>query len=379
MIPIAKYAEIDQKVRLRPSVSWVERENAVIEFFFANTRKRKSVRVIESLVAALRQMDGKQSLAKIAENLSIPCEQLLAWTNKLIDWSAVERMSIAEWVESSPWRRTLHMLEDFIPDFDLQQVWQRIGDTQYVILGCGAVGSWVADGIVRMGGRKFLLVDPDRVAPSNLNRSLFSATDVGAFKTLAISQRIRSIKGEAVVTEFREMIASPSDVGALIESRNAQVLISCMDHPSVDVAAGWVNQVCIAHGIPLVIAGGYNLHLSLLGITIIPGQTACFECSLIHLRKLQAKNNLQVKKLPRPYRNIGNVAPLAAITASIASMEAVRVAANHTQFSPSMTNRRGEFNFMDEVFGWIDIPRQPECKVCSDLIRSPQTEGSSTS
>ncbi|WP_334187832.1 ThiF family adenylyltransferase [Noviherbaspirillum sp.] len=365
MIQIVKSVAITDRVRVRPSVSWVERPNEVVDFFFGNTRNQKTVRVIPKLVTALRQMNGKTSLREIAENIGIPPKQLLDWTSQLIEWSAAERMSVADWIETSDLRRSLHMLADFIPDYSLVEVWEKIRATQFVILGCGAVGSWVADGIARMGGQHFLLIDPDKVAPSNLNRSLFLDADVGSYKTTSLANRLRQIDADSTIATRQENIASVDDLNRLIPSNQAQVVISCIDSPSVDVAAGYANQFCIENEIPLVVAGGYNLHLSLIGITVLPRKTACFQCSLIFLSKLQKDTRIKVKKLPRPYRNIGNVAPLAAMTASIASMEAIRVAANDKHLLPTMLNRRGEFNINSEGFSWVEISKQIDCPVCS--------------
>lgn len=310
-------------------------------------------------------MNGANTLAVIANLLSIPFDQLLDWTTQLIDWSVVERMAVAHWIESSNWRRSLHMYADFIPDYDLEKTWHRIEMTEFVILGCGAVGSWVADGIARMGGKQFVLVDPDTVAWSNLNRSLFGASDVGLAKTTAICQRLHHINGEISVREHQEEVLAATDLALLIPRQICQVIVSCMDSPSVDVAAGLANRFCVENSIPLVVAGGYNLHLSLIGISVIPRKTACFDCSLTYLRKALDREKLQVKKLPRPNRNIGNIAPLAALTGSIAGMEAIRLAIQDDRLPPAMINRRGEFSFMNYAFDWLDIPRQIDCKTCA--------------
>jgi molybdopterin/thiamine biosynthesis adenylyltransferase len=367
---IAKSAAIDDVIRIRPSVSWVERPDNVIEFFLGNTRRQKRVRVASALVAALKQMNGANSLAAIACNLSIAPDQLRDWASELIDWSVAERISVAEWIQDLTWRRSLHMLADFIPDYDLQKSWKRLEETEFIILGCGAVGSWVADGIARIGGQRFVLVDPDTVALSNLNRSLFSASDVGLAKTTATAKRLRAIHSAVMVVEHKEGVKSSQDLGRMIPHDGHQVIVSCIDFPSVDVAAGLANRFCVERSIPLIVAGGYNLHLSLIGITIIPGETACFDCSLSYLKKSLGQDCLQVKKLPRPNRNIGNIAPLAAITASIASMEAIRVALDDDRLPAVMKGRRGEYNFMEEIFDWIQIPRQLDCKSCSSHFLS---------
>jgi len=367
---IAKFAAIDEVIRIRPSVSWVERPDSVIEFFFGNTRRQKRLRVASSLVAALEQMNGVNSLATIARNLSIAPDQLQDWASELIDWSVAERVGVAKWIQSMTWRRGLHMLADFIPDYDLQRIWKRLEETEFIILGCGAVGSWVADGIARIGGQRFVLVDPDTVALSNLNRSLFTASDVGHAKTTATAKRLRAINGNIMVLEHQESISSSQGLVRMIPQHARQVIVSCIDFPSVDVAAGFANRFCVERRIPLIVAGGYNLHLSLIGITIVPGETACFDCSLMYLEQSLGRDRLQVKKLPRPNRNIGNIAPLAAITASVASMEAIRLAVDDDRLPPAMKGRRGEYNFMGETFDWMQIPRQSDCKTCSSAVDS---------
>ncbi len=362
---IAKYAVISDVVRLRPSVSWVERPEDHIEFFFGNTRRQKTLRVERSLVSALGLMNGSISLADIAGQLSLPHSRLVAWASHLIACSAVERVALAEYIESSPWRRNLNMLADFIPDYDLMSVWGLIETTEFVILGCGAVGSWVADGIARLGGKRFTLVDPDSVALSNLNRSLFDVSDVGLHKTVAVARSLRRVNETVEIKEHQEHILKLEDLVRLIVPEKNQVVVSCMDFPNVDTAAGIANQFCVLNVVPLVIAGGYNLHLSLVGLSIVPGKTACFDCSLTYLRRALDPEKLQLKKLPRQNRNIGNIAPLAAITASIASMEAMRLAIRDDRLPPAMGNRRGEFNFLDERFDWMEVPRQPDCPICS--------------
>lgn len=370
MTPIAKSAAIDEIIRLRPSVSWVERPEDVIELFFGNTRRQKSIRVARPLVDVLRLMDGTNSLATIANSLSIPTNQLLTWVSQLIEWSAAERVSVAEWLQSKEWRRSLHMLADFVPDYDLQEIWSRIAEAEFVILGCGAVGSWVADGIARMGGMRFVLIDPDTVALTNLNRSLFTASDVGSAKTEVLARYLGAINPETNVVVHQDSIATAADLARLVPTHPNQIIVSCIDYPTVDVAAGLANRFCVENGIPLVVAGGYNLHLSLIGITVIPGKTACFNCSLLNLKQSQGQDNFQVKKLPRPYRNIGNIAPLAAITASIASMEAIRAAVKDDRLPPAMQNRRGEFNYLGESFNWMSLAMRQDCKVCAHLLQA---------
>src|SRR5205085_2811128 len=106
--------------------------------------------------------------------------------------------------------------------------------------------------------------------------------------------------------------------------------------PSVDATSALVNSACQPLHVPYIIAGGYNLHLGLVGLTVLPGASACYECSRISLSELQADDLVGVRKLHRPWRNIGNLGPLAAVTSSFATNEVLRVAARSDRLRPAM-------------------------------------------
>ena len=57
------------------------------------------------------------------------------------------------------------------------------------VLGCGSVGSTIADLLVRSGVRALTLVDPDTVSPENLSRSVYATSDVGQPKAKALARR----------------------------------------------------------------------------------------------------------------------------------------------------------------------------------------------
>ena len=58
------------------------------------------------------------------------------------------------------------------------------------IIGVGGVGMWVAIQMALSGVNKIMLVDPDIVESSNLNRTLFRLTDVGIPKVEAVTDLI---------------------------------------------------------------------------------------------------------------------------------------------------------------------------------------------
>ena len=50
----------------------------------------------------------------------------------------------------------------------------RLAEVRVLLFGCGGVGSWCAEGLVRSGVKQLTLVDADVVSGSNVNRQLMA-------------------------------------------------------------------------------------------------------------------------------------------------------------------------------------------------------------
>lgn len=73
--------------------------------------------------------------------------------------------------------------------------------TRVVIFGLGGVGSWCAEALARTAVGEIVLVDPDAVAPSNINRQLPALTDtVGRPKAEVLAERFAKINPDGIFT-----------------------------------------------------------------------------------------------------------------------------------------------------------------------------------
>ena len=67
-----------------------------------------------------------------------------------------------------------------------------------ILFGCGGVGSWCAEGLVRSGICRLTIVDSDCVCPSNINRQLMAThSTIGQPKVEAMRQRLLDINPTA--------------------------------------------------------------------------------------------------------------------------------------------------------------------------------------
>lgn len=91
---------------------------------------------------------------------------------------------------------------------------EKVSQTRLVIAGCG-IGSSLAEAAVRLGFRKFILIDGDVVDAHNLNRQDYVFDDIGTPKVSALARRIKAINPEADVQEVNALLA-PDNAAELI-------------------------------------------------------------------------------------------------------------------------------------------------------------------
>ncbi|HHW62062.1 MAG TPA: tRNA threonylcarbamoyladenosine dehydratase [Syntrophomonadaceae bacterium] len=74
------------------------------------------------------------------------------------------------------------------------QAMEKLQRSRVAVIGLGGVGSYAAEALVRCGVGNMLLVDPDRIEASNLNRQLPALqSTIGLYKVDVLQQRFRDI------------------------------------------------------------------------------------------------------------------------------------------------------------------------------------------
>ncbi len=75
---------------------------------------------------------------------------------------------------------------------------RRLQQSTVMLFGCGGVGSWCAEALIRAGLGKLILVDPDRVVLSNINRQLPATySQLGRLKVEVLAERLRDLQPQA--------------------------------------------------------------------------------------------------------------------------------------------------------------------------------------
>lgn len=171
--------------------------------------------------------------------------------------------------------------ETFWSEFDPARLRDRIGELlpdtiagrHVVMVGAGSGGSYMAEQLVRSGIAQLTIYDGDTVGPENISRSVYTARDVGIYKTFALKRRLLEINPAANITVYTRGYEGGADDFLA----KADVVVAGTDNPVVQAQ---LNVSCYRFGVPAVFPGmTAGASGGEIVLTWPERQTACFSCA----------------------------------------------------------------------------------------------------
>lgn len=174
---------------------------------------------------------------------------------------------------------------------------QSLSRRTIMIFGVGGVGSHCIEALARCGVGRLILIDPDQVALTNLNRqSIAYHSTIGQYKTKVMEHRIQDINPHADVITFERFIL-PDNLQELFDQIPVPVdyIIDAIDTVSAKLA---LAEYAIAHHIPLLasMGTGNKLHAELFEITDLSKTSVCPLCRVMR-RELKNRGISHLKVL----------------------------------------------------------------------------------
>src|SRR5689334_22507323 len=151
---------------------------------------------------------------------------------------------------------------------------KRLQDSTVTIVGCGALGTVLANNLCRAGVGHLVIADRDYIELNNLQRQiLFDEDDIARHlpKAIAAAERLRRINSSVQVEALVEDINAES-IEYLV--RETDLLLDATDNFETRYL---INDACIKHQRPWIYSGV----IASYGVTmnILPGDTACLRCA----------------------------------------------------------------------------------------------------
>jgi molybdopterin/thiamine biosynthesis adenylyltransferase len=226
----------------------------------------------------------------------------------------------------------------------------RLRQARVVVVGCGALGSVLAEQMCRAGVGALTIVDRDFVEPSNLQRqSLFDEEDAAAGlpKAVAAEAHLRRLNSEV---DLDGVIADVAADNAAEIVDGADLVLDGTDNFETRFL---LNDVCVRSGIPWVYGacvGAYGLALM-----VRPGVTPCLRCVL--------------EEMPPPGSGptcdtAGVIAPIVHVVAGVQAAEALKLLAGREE---TLVRGLVHVDLWKGAFDVLDLSRRaPSCPSCTE-------------
>jgi molybdopterin-synthase adenylyltransferase len=225
---------------------------------------------------------------------------------------------------------------------------ERLQSAKVGLIGCGALGSAIANNLVRAGVGLLRVADKDFPEMHNLHRQvLYTEQDVAR----------RVPKAEAAAVHLKEA-NSDVRVEPLVGTIDTETMASfaegldiLVDGTDNFLTRFVINDYAIRHGIPWVYGG--VIGSGGMSMTIVPGDGPCLRC---FVRELPSREH-------SPTADVAGV--LNTVVALIASVEANEVV--KLVVDPESRNRHLLVaDIWDLTFERLVVPRDPSCPCCGE-------------
>lgn len=251
---------------------------------------------------------------------------------------------------------------------------EALSKARVAVVGTGGLGCFAALQLAYLGVGELVLIDPDRVELSNLNRLVGAGPgDLGRYKVDVFRELITRVAPTVSVTA---VAAALLEYDALRHAKSADVLLGCVDAHGARLS---LNHLSIRYLIPLIDAGtgarvareGLETRLGGQVQIVAPG-VGCLECRGF-INAQQAAFDLarpEVQDYERAHGYGGEEAAtsvvfLNGVVASLQVAQVVRVlaaASGHKCTVPALIVYDGQ---AQRVFP-ARVPDSPECATCGE-------------
>jgi len=210
--------------------------------------------------------------------------------------------------------------------------------THLGIVGCGGLGSHIANYFTRIGVHTLTLIDPDPIELTNLHRTaIYTEQDIDATKTDTLATHLKTINNTITIHTHTTALTA-SNAEQLLKP--VDIILDGTDNLPTRYL---INETAIKHQIPWVYGGVHGVIGMVL--PILPDKGPCFSCLQPIIPKTQQQRLPVLGTLP-------------AAIAAIQTSEALKILLNQSQ--PTLTI----YNIWTQQTDQLTIHQNPDCPIC---------------
>jgi hypothetical protein len=356
-------------LRLQHGLSFQAEDDGSVRSYFRDGRgfrlrwidRERTERAFRLLADGMEQDDAAAQLAfrcGVTEQQAARLLTTLRSHGALIQVPTHERVD----VDLELYDRQVKFLEDFEAEGRTPlELCHRLQDRKIVVVGLGALGSWILFQCARAGIRRIVGIDFDRVELSNLHRTiLYRREDVGFPKAERWTRLLRGVDHRVEFESHVLRIRSPEDLVPLLD--DVDLVFNQFGYlpPALDPdgTGEVIPRAGLIAGVPVLSQTG-----SWTGPLTVPGETACLRC--VKRQPLVTKSASASVSYASAQGRPGGFAPRIALWAGVSVWEASRFLSGLDR-PPSLDGVIALDTFSYRRHAFIEVPRDPHCEWCGD-------------
>jgi molybdopterin/thiamine biosynthesis adenylyltransferase len=332
-------------LKLNESIYILKESDDLYQIIFTATRKIKRFKVDSLVKKVIGFLNEEKEEDKVLENFSekYPKDQILSCVNSLKSEGIIKEY--LDTLDNEPFSKQMLFLDELTNSREKTLELQRkIENSNFDVFGIGGIGTWVVNGLYQIGVKNIKIIDPDVVNKTNLNRQLFfNSLDIGKYKVDVIKAKFPDIN----IVPFKRKISQNDNLEDIIPG--SDFIVNCADHPSIVETTKIIDKYALKYNIPYCVAGGYNMHLGMIGPIIIPGKTASFQDFIDYQKRMDPLKDFEKIK---DIESTGSLGPIAGAIANIQVMEIFKFLTNKGDLN---INKFAEIDFLNFNIRWINF------------------------
>lgn len=221
---------------------------------------------------------------------------------------------------------------------------EKLAKSRVLLIGCGALGTTIANNLVRSGVGYLRIADRDIVELSNLQRQmLFDENDIGYPKANTATHKLEKINSSVNIEPIVDDI-NYTNIEFLMKTMN--VVVDGTDNMLIRFL---INDACVKHTIPWVYGGAIETYG--MTMSILPPQTPCFRCLI--------PNIPNTGTLPT-CDTVGVLNSIPIIIGSIQSTEVLKLLLGRKNLNTNLLT----YDVWTNSFEKMTVPKNPMCECC---------------
>jgi molybdopterin/thiamine biosynthesis adenylyltransferase len=229
-----------------------------------------------------------------------------------------------------------------------QEGQSKLRKSKCVVVGVGALGNDLVRNLVLMGIGSITLIDFDKVEKSNLNRTMYSDSDIGKNKAKAVADIINKHYPYSKIKAITKRV----EQCAQNVFEDADVIISGLDSMIVRV---WLADFAIKNNLPLIDGGLKGLSSR---VQVWTPNKPCLACEIPHENYAEIMDlhdsceKLEDTKIPA-------FPTVSSVTAAVMANEAMKIILDKNPLEGVLF-----IDLMAGAYNVLPLDRNPNCIVC---------------